>query len=221
VELSSAGKKRQRELVMSALRLHLFRTSQVKAEATLGSVFEGEFSKLVGDGVSDQVLIGREGDVHVSNILIGVGSGVNLPNHCDIWGAALMLEANVDGVSSGVVEQMADVESLLRADALERRLGEAVEDETGEQASLDVDVVERAQSEDGAGVVQDLFRDRGVAIGGSVGECAREPGGGGIAGVALAAMGIQGSLAISGGEAAEMIEPFRDVVVSLHFKNLG
>ncbi len=155
---------------MSALGLHLFMTSQMEAEGTLGSVFEGEFSELVGDGVGDGLFVGREGDGHVSDVLGGVGSGVNLPNHCDIRGAALMLEANVDGVSTGVIEQMADVEPLLRADALERGLGEAVKDEMGEQSVADVDLVERAQSEDGASVVQNLFGDRGVAFGSSVGE---------------------------------------------------
>ena len=44
----------------------------MEAEATLGCVFEGEFSKLVGDGVSNGVLIGRERDGHVSNVLLGV-----------------------------------------------------------------------------------------------------------------------------------------------------
>ena len=142
----------------------------MEAEATLGCVFEGEFSKLVGDGVSDGVLIGREHDGHVSNVVLGVGGGVNLPNHCDIWRAALMLEAHVDGVSTGVVKQVSYVEALLGADALEGRLREAVKDETGEQAATDMDLVKRTQGEDSAGIVQNLFGYCGVAFGGSVGE---------------------------------------------------
>ena len=117
-------------------------------------------------------------------------------------------------------DRVTHVEALLRADALECGLMEAVKDESGEDAAMDLNLIEAAQGKDGTGVVNDLGGNVGCALKSGCGEGFGEPGSGGVAGCALLAMGFQGNVAISIGKSAKMIEPLGDVVVSLHFLHL-